>query len=330
MIRTALESIASIVWRAMDRLNQIFGKLPRLWASVFVILLICLHGFIAHNSAESAGAVLHSGHSGWQFDGPLAKAMMAAAVLFLFISWQLWGLRERLLRISATVSKSDGQFAHAALILFLSERKADQKHKPEQGGSLPTYADWDRQCASAKELMAKIPKLGNSSSPSDWIAPLAEVCDSKGPSGGWNWQQPLRVILHDLKKAASHPDAPLCEVHILMSPESAADYFRFEALITPFLLSWPLGAIKLSREEGSLDVNNITECARTIRSAILEREKEFHKRRICVDATAGSKPFSIAVALATLNREMAFSYVDNGGTANFFDTNVSGIETGMD
>ncbi len=48
-------------------------------------------------------------------------------------------------------------------------------------------------------------------------------------------------------------------------------------------------------------------------------------RNICIDATPGQKPFSVAAAVLTLNRPLKFSYVTTGPTGGevcFYDTNV--------
>jgi hypothetical protein len=44
---------------------------------------------------------------------------------------------------------------------------------------------------------------------------------------------------------------------------------------------------------------------------------------VCIDATPGFKPFSIAAAIVTLNRKVKFSYVTTKGRVKFYDAHIS-------
>jgi hypothetical protein len=43
---------------------------------------------------------------------------------------------------------------------------------------------------------------------------------------------------------------------------------------------------------------------------------------MCIDVTAGFKIFSIVAAIATLNRNTVFSYVNNRGEVSIFDASI--------
>jgi hypothetical protein len=45
-------------------------------------------------------------------------------------------------------------------------------------------------------------------------------------------------------------------------------------------------------------------------------------REMCIDVTAGLKIFSIAAAIATVNRDAVFSYVNNDGEVAIFDAAI--------
>ncbi|TNB47094.1 hypothetical protein FF124_12990 [Martelella lutilitoris] len=52
------------------------------------------------------------------------------------------------------------------------------------------------------------------------------------------------------------------------------------------------------------------------RDAMIDRET-------CIDITPGPKPYSVAAAILTLNRDLKFSYVTKEGEVLFYDTHVS-------
>ena len=53
-----------------------------------------------------------------------------------------------------------------------------------------------------------------------------------------------------------------------------------------------------------------------------EREYKVGARDICIDITAGLKPFSVAAAVVTLNRRLIFSYVNAAGEVKFYDAEL--------
>lgn len=318
-------------WGGMQQLNRWFGRRPRFWASVFVVFLVINHGFLAVNGENSIDALIEG--FTWQFwqlfDWTAALKIVCASLSLLFMSWQLWGLRDMLLKISATASPSGGKHAHAAVLLFLSDKQADNK-RGIKANTPHTYTHWESKLSTAKQIAVGIASSPRPDNAQEWLDVLEKLCDPKGSCAGWNWQQPLRIIWHELKKSAEHADHPLREVHLFASKESSERFDDFIAVISPLLSTWPLGAVSLPTQPEIVDPNNLEDCSTAVRDAIIAREEQYDQQQICVDATAGSKPFSIAVALATLNREMTFVYVGNDGTPNFYDTNVSGIEAGKE
>ncbi|MCB1971979.1 MAG: hypothetical protein KDG54_16370, partial [Geminicoccaceae bacterium] len=60
-----------------------------------------------------------------------------------------------------------------------------------------------------------------------------------------------------------------------------------------------------------------------IREAIsLARRLGADEHDIVIDATAGLKIFSIAAAIATVNRNLVFTYVNNKGVVRAFDASM--------
>jgi hypothetical protein len=302
-------------WGLMRHINEWFGRWPRFWASVFIVWLVINHGFLAVSGEHSLKVLIE--HGSWMpwhlFDLHAALVIIVASFTFLFFSWQLWGLRERLLRVTAKVSKSDGDHAHGVLVIPLSWRNAD-----DPSALTKTFSKWDGHLANATESL-------NAKS-LDWLDPLRQICEADSLFKGWNWQQPLRIILHDLEKATGR--GPVRKIVVLASPESADLVPLFATMIQGYLAACPLGPVELDIDDPLVDMKTIDGSYEKI-SKIIESNLKGRKRRICIDVTGGTVIFSIAAALATTNRKMAFSYVD-GTEPRFYDANVSGIEFGME
>jgi hypothetical protein len=236
---------------------------------------------------------------------------MSACITFLIITWQLWGLRDRLLRITAKVSENDGAHAHAVLVIALSIKQADDPIAKSK-----TYKNWDALLERAM--------LVTKADASDWLDPLRTICDKNW--GYWNWQQPLRIILHDLEKMNSTPSQPLRRIILLGSDKSVALIPEFKSMLQPVLDRCPSGKIELHADDPEIDLQSIeTACEKL--TGIVESNKDLIKnRRICIDVTGATAIYSIAASLTTLNRKMVFSYVNNDGKPVFYDASVSGVE----
>ena len=326
--------LAKPFWKVMLTIKRFFARAPRFWASVFVAGLVINHGILAETGAKSFEAMIENPFDFAHFSMDQSLIIAGATISFLFMSWQIWGLRERLLRITAHVSKSDGHHAHARLILHLSERRADQKpRRPmSEEAAPPTYKQWEQKRKKAESILSAIQTrvADDHPGPDLWINALDAVCDPKGTVAGWNWQQPLRAILRELRMSKAHPSKRLCDIVVTSSRSSKDDIPLFQELLNPFLKSWPQGPIVLHFDPDPIVDLDVQIIAQHITRLIDAGIEEYPKRRICVDATAGQKPYSIGVALATLNRDMAFVYVTNGGVPHYFDANVGGVEFGGD
>ena len=293
------------------RLNKFFAQAPIISASVFIVSLVGLHGILAEAVAKSLDAALEYGVGASEFSKHEFLIIALSAMGFLFCTWRLWGLRGYLLRVSVSMSKSDGLHPHAALILGLSEPGHDA-------------GTWDKKLAAAEKILKAADKPGLTGE--QLLAPLRQTCAADGPCSDWNWQQPLRVILHDLEKTIAADSSQILEISVFVTESSQPHFKKFKSLLWPILRNWPGGAISMP-EARLIDSTNVALCWHELRAEVKRLKSKYKGRRICLDATALQKPFSIAAALATLNSEMTFCYVI-GDTPHFYDTNVSGVEIG--
>ena len=314
----------------MLTIKRFFARAPRFWASAFVAGLVINHGILAETGAKSFEAMIENPFDFTHFSIDQSLIIACATISFLFMSWQIWGLRERLLRITAHVSESDGYHAHARLILHLSERSKDQNPcRPLPGEAAPpTYKEWEQKRKAAEKILSAIQTRAADDHPGPdlWINALAAVCHPKGTVAGWNWQQPLRVILSELRLSKAHPSKRLCDIVVTSSSKSKHDIPLFRDLLDSFLKSWPQGSIGLNPDPDLIADYDVQIIAQHITRLIDAGIEEYPKRRICVDATSGQKTYSIGVALATLNRDMAFVYVTNDAKVRYCDANVGGVE----
>lgn len=144
---------------------------------------------------------------------------------------------------------------------------------------------------------------------------------------GERWQQPLRALLAGAGQVE--------HVVLLTSHQSQDQVFAFLDLVAA--LAYPPGGERpafhiAARLPGghTLDFNDYNQIVagaeHAIRFATASRDTGglgCRHREICFDVTAGTKPFSVAVAAVTLNQAMCLCYVDNDGTVRFYNTSLS-------
>ncbi len=148
-----------------------------------------------------------------------------------------------------------------------------------------------------------------------------------------NWQQGFRIVWDHVR--ASKRRNPFRAVLVVTSPESESQVAEFCAVLKDRLLdaaprhgiapsALPLiepvtpGGVRFDHHDGViLALNQAVDHAR--------KQHKARHGRVCLDVTAGTKTFSIAAAMVTLNRKLIFSYIDNSGKPLYFD---AGIEVG--
>ena len=139
------------------------------------------------------------------------------------------------------------------------------------------------------------------------------------------WQQNARAIQHHLPG--------LKRVLVLPSTESDRQWKHFEKLTTAF---YPGIKVERVTDEGGRIFANPHDGAQSYEDyayvrdgldraviQLLERDEKLVEADICVDVTPGQKLFSIAAAIATLNRDIKLSYVSTlDGRVRVFDAEI--------
>lgn len=333
-----LENLGRWFWRMMRRPTELFGRSPRIFSSIFIILLVINHGFLAGLGEETLGAARSNGFDPGDFDWPTAAWMIGASVTFLLISFQLWLLREKWLSVSASVSKTDGHHPHASLILVLSPLSLKQ---PEARAFM---------LETAEQLWAKAKKGKSDKAYIDQLTTMTTW--QFGPTQfdlarafSHNWQQPLRALKWEFEASIKGRNG-LREIVMIGTEDSKSDLPDFVKLLKPMLTAWEKfqNKIELRTVESDLVEGDFEQIYRVIRDEIDQAEQRMKNlkfghsnTRICVDITGGTKEFSAAAAMATLNKRMSFGYVTNGfdksagaspPTPLFYDATISGVEFG--
>jgi hypothetical protein len=307
----------------------------RLIALILLVIIACAHGMVADHFVKSAEVVEKHGFESSFFDGKQFWIIVFSAVALSTFSFALFGLRNKLLSVSANVSRTDGHHPHASIILLLSDLAYHHPHaKVDPSRDIHMLKMFER-------VWARAAKQGTTRA---YIAALEVMThpykNSKkkllARAFNINWQQPLRAILWELTASEKSPH-DLDEIVLICSRLSADNLASFQTLIKPLLEGWPernapisLKIVKQKLIEGEFELNYDL-VKRTIEAA----EHEHQNRRICVNVTGGTTDFSIAAAMATLNKKMSFGYVtsgrDNNGpppTAFFFDAEISAPQFG--
>lgn len=147
----------------------------------------------------------------------------------------------------------------------------------------------------------------------------------ENPAPMFKWQQNLRAI---------HPHRKTIERVFVVPPSDNIDEQEaFATYLTEafgkkrdFVEFLPVrrvvqGDDATARQDPYEDYDYVFKTVRDAMRTIMKRYRVSHED-ICVDSTSGLKTFSIGAAIATLNAECLFSYVNNDGHIKFYDAEV--------
>lgn len=147
----------------------------------------------------------------------------------------------------------------------------------------------------------------------DRAAAFADLIDAKGAWAGWRWQQPLRVIAMN--------SAVLEVVAFVLTREAAPQYADCLAQLLARLLpvtvrihpSPHVAAVGLRAIDMS-NYNDVTyaldnACREVLRGRLADGSK-LELSDLCIDISGGTKAFTAAATVKTLNSAMVFSYVE--------------------
>lgn len=239
------------------------------------------------------------------------------AVLFVASALCLYKLRRTLLTSHARLLPDAAPKGRTVLILALSDIKSPATVSGVVAvmGALPIEV-------TARDAAALSADKGKGD------AALDALVEAR-PS----WQQGFRIVWDHV--SASGSQRPFRAVLLVTSPESDQQAAEFIALLSdrlsdaarrgeiaasaiPAIEPLTPGGIKFEQYDDVIDaLNRAVDHAKARHGA--------RHDRVCLDVTAGTKTFSIAAAMVTLNRKLIFSYVGNDGKPLYYD---AGIEVG--
>lgn len=133
--------------------------------------------------------------------------------------------------------------------------------------------------------------------------------------GLFSWQQALRAIRPHLPR--------LREVLVISSEQSATDFDLFAEMLQPMLRASGHEVTLRHVTPKGIDFEDFGVVYKTMRAALEHAPKsDSGGDDVCIDVTPGQKIFSIASAVATLNRGVAFGYVNGKGEVKSFDASI--------
>jgi putative CRISPR-associated protein (TIGR02620 family) len=135
--------------------------------------------------------------------------------------------------------------------------------------------------------------------------------------GGFSWQQPLRTIRGHLPA--------LRHVLVIVSEQTADHFAPFEAFLRGRLDAAGYGHVSIRRMRHEINMEHHDQILAAFKSAIAFARSHcgVQEKDIAIDCTPGSKIFSIAAAIATINRDVTVSYVNNDGRLSAYDGSIS-------
>lgn len=158
-------------------------------------------------------------------------------------------------------------------------------------------------------------------------AVLAQLCDANGAWGGWSWQQPLRVIARNRERLEA--------IAFVLSPQAAPQYARLmepllRCLLRPNARLFP-APHAAEQEAGAVDLSDYNSVTKALDRACAEvmRDGDMTLADICIDISGGTKAYTAAATVKTLNSAMVFSYVETResprvGEVTIYDASIVG------
>ena len=128
---------------------------------------------------------------------------------------------------------------------------------------------------------------------------LAKLCDRAGPVSGWNWQQPLRLLTYNYDTI---------QIIVFILSYDADKYYRDVSELLHRLGPKDLVITRVPRPILINEYNPVDEALdEAINLSLADSDRS--ERDICIDITSGTKAYSAAATVKTLNSPVVFSYV---------------------
>ena len=152
---------------------------------------------------------------------------------------------------------------------------------------------------------------------------LDDLCSPTGSYAGWKWQQPLRLLKHNMANNT-------LQIMVFILSREAAPQYRdmFEPLLKllkPELIVLPEPHTALV-EANQVNHSNYESVGSALDKAcgMAMTTTGCTLGDLCVDITSGTKAYSAAATVKTLNSAAVFSYVENSGEVVIYDAAVTG------
>jgi len=219
---------------------------------------------------------------------------ISAALLPIFVAW-LYSLSSYLLSSKASMRKIKEK--REVLIMGLSSITENELEETYAYKELFSF----EELARTKEAFGKV-----------LLTRQTETL-ARPP----RWQQNIRSVAHHLgilKKIIIIPPKP-------QKGQLEDSHTKFRDFLQSF--NYPaLENITIEfASEKKVDYNDYNDVYESITDVIDQEERK--EKKICIDATPGLKPFSMAASIATLNSKSILLYVTNEGEIKLYDLSIS-------
>lgn len=211
--------------------------------------------------------------------------VLALAGFGALLAWGIPAVRGAFLRSVAVVRRNRQARAARAIILTLSDLK-----RPDEL-DLANRAVARAAEAAADDQRSRV---------------LDALCDPQGPWKGWRWQQPLRLLRHNQSRL---------EVMVFVLTREAAPQYadHFHSLLRALNPKLNIRPDPTSMTESGWvnhsDYNEVTAALDAACEGALDTTRCLPSE-ICIDITSGTKAWSAAATVKTLNSRAVFSYVE--------------------
>lgn len=249
---------------------------------------------------------------GWPDWTALVLGAVASGMLFGLVAFRLYKARGQFLTTHARVLNNATPDGRTVLIMGLSHRGGDTDSNKALE-ALPIEV-------STKDKMNLVDYTSD-----DKEKNLISDLMKRPPS----WQQSLRTVWHHV--AAQNRQTGLRAILVVSSTETSKNFIEFRDLILNLLkdakgrdtFKWDMPTIKHIRPLG-VNFEDYDSLIDALNEAVNFAETHFgaNHSQVSVDVTGGSKIFSIAAAMVTLNRKSIFSYMNNEGNPCYYDAKI--------
>jgi len=268
-------------------------------------------------------------HASWSANATRSLVQLGVAIAILWgLLLLIYMLRGRFIRLRARMVFQE-KAARPALIIGLSSvnQSEDAEDTTLLLGRIPLHV----LALPETEYQAHVTHLQTGEKAGSLTADEQQQLDNiRAASQSIGAQDQLRLAhpwRHICRAVYGHL-GKLQAVYVVTSSGDRGSHKDFDSFSR--LLKSTLGAtadeidIRSARTDGVdyYNLDEITDCLHDTIDKLTKSPYGFSPKQICIDATAGTKPFSVAAATTTMRKDLVFSYVDNEGRLKFYDGQI--------